>query len=75
MLIYLALPYINLDITSYTTPIVTATDTFQGAPLLKMSALQITVVHLYDFLDNCRGLWNIYTLIVPKKSIIRHTPG
>ena len=50
-------------------------DTFQSVPLLKMSALWITVVHLDDFLNNYRGLWNICTLIVPEKSIIGHTLG
>ena len=50
-------------------------DTFQSVPLLKMSALWITVVHLHDFLNNYRGLWNICTLIVPEKSIIGHTLG
>ena len=75
ILIYLILSYISLDIIFYTILIVTAIDTFQGVPLLKMSALQITVVYLYNFLNNCRGLWNIYILIIPKKSIIRHTLG
>ena len=60
---------------SHTTLIVTVIDTFQGVPLLKMSILWITIVHFHNFLNNCRGLWNICTLIILEKSIIRHTLG
>ena len=55
-LLYYILSYISLDITSYTTLIVMATDIFQNISFLKVSILQITVVHLYNFLDNCGGL-------------------